>query len=199
MPDSRRAALSVAYLTMLGLRAAGAALSPALLAHAPLALIATSPFLHHLVLTAPLVPPAAWLPVALGVSVAQCWLGWAFGRAHGPAAVDWLTGRGLIAPAKAARVVGAFERAAPLVLLAVPGPIVATLAGGAGLTARRFAGPMLVAQVVWVGLCFMLGDALTDAIAGVQAVAVEHALPLTVLFFAAAAYRWRRRAQRSRH
>ncbi len=193
----RSRALSIAFVAMLLSRLAGLALLPALLAHAPLGLVAVSPSVGHLLMTAPLCPPGAWFALALGVSIAHGVIGWAFGRAYGGGAVRWLTERGVLSEAVARPVLNALDRAAPLVLLAIPGSIVFTLSGVAGLRGRRFFPPMLLAQVLWVGLCFAVGDALTIWMARLQELALAYAVPLTLLLLPWVAFRLRGLAGKS--
>jgi membrane protein DedA with SNARE-associated domain len=175
-----RPPLLTAYLLMLGGRALGLAFSPMLLAHAPLVLIALSPFIGQMVLVSALTSAAAYYAVAFPVSVGQGLLGFTFGRVHGPLAVRWLVERGAVSEARVNRLL-AFGRRATSLLVLVPGPLVCTLAGACGARPRFFLPAMVFAQLAWTSLCRLFGTALLDWIAALRATVAEHAVLLTVL------------------
>jgi membrane protein DedA with SNARE-associated domain len=187
--------LLTAFLLMMGGRVAGAALSPMLLAHAPLALLVVSPVLAHMVVVAALASPLAYGAVVLPVSIGHCLLGYALGRTHGTAAVRWLIERRVLTEGRAATLLSPIRKAAPLVVLAIPGPVVCTLAGASVSSPRVFVPAMVLSQILWASLCWAFGAALLDGIAALRAEVAHHALPLTLVTVAIVAFVrfWRRR------
>lgn len=187
--------LTYAFTAVLVSRAAGHVFSPVLLVHAPLTLLAASPFLAHLVVTAPLVSALPFAVVALPVSILHVSIGFQFGRANGPAAVRWLEVALPHAGPGIARLRGWVERAAPVVLLVVPGPLTATLAGASGVSPARFYAPMLVAQVVWTWAAFVMGSVLESWVLRVRDAVASQVVPLTVLLVLVALLRRLRAAK----
>ncbi len=185
-PQSKRWLLA-GFALMLAMRACGTAFSPALLAYAPAGLIALSPFVPHLIITAPLLPAALFFPLAILVSLAQSWLGYLFGRSFGPWAIQWLSEHTPANQERLEQLLGLVERAAPVVLLALPGPMLATIAGVARVSPRRMFLLMIVAQLFWVSAAYLLGASLAQWIEAIQAFALSYALPLTLVFCAAVA------------
>jgi membrane protein DedA with SNARE-associated domain len=167
------------------IRVVGTAFAPALLAHAPVVLIITSPFLAHLVLTAPLLSAALYFPVAIAVSIIHCWVGYAFGRAFGQTALEWLETHTPLSQRRMALLQRWLDRSAPVVLFAFPGPIPATLAGAGGIGPLKFYSLMITAQITWVTACYLLGASLLDSIETVRRFVADHVILLTVLFTAA--------------
>ena len=195
MLPARRPLLLTAFLVMIAGRVAGAAFSPALLAHAPLLLLLLCPAIAYLVLVAALVSPAAYYAVALPMSALQCGLGYLLGRAQHEDALRWLVSRGLLRQGSVDTLLPIVRRAAPLMLLLLPGPLVCLLAGVAGCRPRVFWPLMLLAQLAWVVACQRSGVALLGWLALRRAQLTPYALPLTLvtITLAAAIHLWRRR------
>ncbi|MCC6216949.1 MAG: hypothetical protein IT376_18970 [Polyangiaceae bacterium] len=128
-PGWRLALLTAPFVIQTAGHVIGTAFSPALLAEAPLALVALSPLPRHLVLAAGKLDALPYAAVgAASMLFADPFL-YVLGRERGRAAIDLVTRR---AP-RAARLLRWFERlfrrVGPLLVALSPGPLVCTLAG----------------------------------------------------------------------
>ena len=168
-----------AFPTMVGGRVLGAAISPLLFAHLPVMLIVMSPFLIHLVAVAPLVGPAVYFPVALVVTTMQALVGYHFGRSLGTRALEWLLERIPFPPALAEKLLEFVRRASVLAIFAVPGPVMGTVAGVAGVKKRAFHLLVAPAQAIWVTAAYFVGEALLEYIQIVREFVIEYAFALT--------------------
>lgn len=200
--STRRPYLATAFVLIMGARIVGAALSPVLFAHAPLALLALSPVPAHLVLVAGVSSPISYWALALPICAGQCLLAYLFGRSEGTRALRWLVARGIASEGRVERLVKPVRLSAPLFVLVIPGPIASTLAGAFAAPARLLVPAIVVAQTLWVGLCRFFGEALLGWIAALRQEVVAHALPLTIVTAAVAAgfhfrKKWAQRAERS--
>jgi len=195
----RRPWLSAAFVVMMGSRILGAAVSPLLVAHVPLALLALSPVLAHLVLVAGMSSAWSYWAVALPLCTAHCLLGYALGRVEGPRAVRWLVARGITTEGRVRRLLTPLRWSAPLLVLAIPGPVVCTLAGASSARARTFVPALTLAQILWVGLCRFFGEALLVWIAALRLEIARHALPLTLATALVAAWFHFRKKSRARN
>lgn len=193
MLAARRPYLATAFVLLMGSRILGVAVSPMLIAHAPLGLIALSPVPANLVLVAGMSQPFAYWAIALPVCIGQCLLAYFFGLYEGPRALRWLVARGMTSEARIERLMKPVRTSAPLLVLAVPGPIVSTLAGAFAAAPRALVPAIVVSQVFWIGLCRFFGQALLVWIAALRLQVMEHALPLTLVTAAIAALiHWRK-------
>ena len=163
-------------------RGAGAAAAPVLLAQAPLGLLVLSPAWTNFILVSALVDHAIFVPVALVASSAQAALGYQVGRWWGSEALRMFERRPGGVLARVRRMV---ERAAPAVVLVLPGPLVCTMAGIVGMKPTRFYPVMIAAKAIWIGLCLTVGEALGSHIKALAALVREHVVWLTAL-----ALRW---------
>lgn len=181
--DARRweKAAGVAFATMVGGRLLGAAISPLLFAHLPILLIVMSPFLIHLVFVAPLVEPVFYFPVALVVTTGQAMVGFFFGSTLGARALDWLLQRVPLPLALAQKLLGLVRRLSIIAVFAIPGPVMGTIAGVAGVRRSIFLSLALPAQAIWVTAAYFVGEALLDYIALARAFVTDHAFGLTAL------------------
>ncbi len=184
---------------VMGARAIGLALLPVLLVEAPALLLLLSPMLTHLVLAGPVLGPLVYFVAALASSIIQGAVAYEFGLALGDKARIWLEGRGAATHAATTRLLRWLERAAPLVLIAFAGPPVCALAGVSRLRAVVFYPVMIVAQVLWVGACYLFGAAVTEQLALVYAFVETHVVELSALALTWVGGGWllkRRRARR---
>jgi membrane protein DedA with SNARE-associated domain len=165
---------------MMAGRIIGAAISPLLLAHAPLALLLISPVIAHLVVVAALTEPIAYFAIAVPVAISQCALAFYLGRLQGPQIIDFLARKNLASEAKLQRLLSPLRVSAPLLVFLVPGPIVCALAGASAAQRRTFLPALVASQVVWIGLCRWLGQTVLGGIAAMRQGLVRHAIPLTV-------------------
>ncbi|TKC98444.1 hypothetical protein [Polyangium fumosum] len=198
---TRRPYLAAAFVVIMGARILGTALSPVLFAHAPLALLALSPVPANLVLVAGVSSPVAYWAVAWPICVGQCLLAYLFGRSEGTHALRWLVARGVASEGRVERLMKPMRMSAPLLVMAVPGPIASTLAGAFAAPARLLVPAIVVAQTLWIGLCRFFGEALLGWIAVLRAEVVKHALPLTLVTVVIVAFvhfrkKWAKSAER---
>lgn len=189
----------IAFSVVMGARLTGLALLPVLLVQAPVILLLLSPILAHLVLTGAILPPWTYFLVGLATSIVQSLIAYWFGLQLGERARLWLEGRGAATHALTTRVLGWMKKAAPLVLLAMAGPPVCALAGVAKVRAVVFYPAMLLAQLVWIGLCYWFGAAVTEQVELVREFVARHLIELTAIALALVGgrqlWKWRRRQQ----
>ena len=149
-------------------------------------------------LAVPLLTSWVYFLVAMVASTVQTAIAYQFGRALGGRALTWLEGKGMASHAMTTRVLGWLERAAPLVLVTLPGLIVCALAGVARVKPKLFYPLIFVGNVIWVAGCFVFGAALTEQLDALHGFIAEHLLALSLV---AAGWvvlqslwsRWRRR------
>jgi membrane protein DedA with SNARE-associated domain len=189
----------IAFTAVMGARVTGLALLPVLLVQAPLILLLLSPILAHLVLTGAILSPWLYFSVGLATSIVQSLIAYWFGLQLGERAQLWLEGRGAATHALTTRVLGWMKKAAPVVLIAMAGPPVCALAGVAKVRASVFYPAMLFAQVLWIGLCYWFGAAVTEQVELVREFVALHLIELTAIAVALVGGRqllkWRRRQQ----
>lgn len=190
---ARKRALAGFALVMAS-RGVGLALFPILLVEAPVVLVLLSPILAHLVLTGTLLAPWLYFTAALGASIVQSVVAYHFGQVLGARAQLWLEGRGAATHAATERISRWMEWSAPVVLIAMAGPPVCAIAGAARVRPRVFYPAMLVAQLAWVGACFVFGVAVTEQLARVRVFIAAHLIELSILALAwvGGGYLWKR-------
>ncbi|MGM0555586.1 MAG: hypothetical protein ACQEVA_04315 [Myxococcota bacterium] len=181
--------VAVVFSAMVAARIVGAAISPILFAHAPVLLIVLSPFLIYLVAVAPMVGPAVYFPVALVSATAQSLVGFQFGHTLGASALEWLLERLPFPPAYTEGLLDLVRRASVVAIFAVPGPVLGTVAGVAGVERRTFYWLVAPAQAVWVVAAYFAGEALIEYVELARAFVVEYALELTAISAALVAVR----------
>jgi membrane protein DedA with SNARE-associated domain len=172
--------VGASFVLMMGGRIVGAALSPMFLAHAPLALLVLSPVIGHLVIVAALSEPIAYYSISLTISIIHCMLGFLLGRMQGPWVIQFLVRRGIATESRLQRLLAPLRVSAPLLVFAIPGPIVCALAGASAVSRRAFLPALVGSQVAWVILCRLSGQAMLGWIATMRAGIVRHAIPLTL-------------------
>jgi hypothetical protein len=186
-----------AFLLMMGGRILGVALSPMLLAHAPLALLALSPIPANLVVVGALSAPAPYYAIAVPIPIVQCLIGYALGHLEGPRLIDFLVRRGVASEARLHRLLAPVRISAPLLVFALPGPIVCALAGASAASVRVFMPALVASQIVWAFLCRLFGEALLTWIAAARVEIARYALPLTLITTAIAVLLHFRRSRRA--
>jgi len=200
-PPGHRRALAGAFLLMMGGRIVGAAISPMLLAHAPISLLFLSPVIAHLVVVAALSSPLPYYAVVVPISIAHCMLGYFLGRAEGPRIVDFLVRRGVASEARLKRLLTPLRISAPLLVFLIPGPIVCALGGASATPPRTFILAIAGSQALWAFLCRIFGESVLAGIATMRGEIVRYALPATLVTSAIAIiihfYRARQRRARS--
>jgi len=170
-----------AFVLMMAGRIVGAAISPLLLAHAPLVLLVVSPVVAHLVMVAAFSEPRAYYAIAVPMAIAHCSLGFFLGRLQGPLVVEFLVRRGLASENTLRRLLTLLRVSAPLLVFILPGPIACTLAGASAIPRRIFLPALAGSQVLWAVLSRLFGQALLGSIAAFREGIVRHAIPLTVV------------------
>ncbi len=178
-PEKFERFVGLAFPVMVGGRVLGAAISPLLFAHLPVLLILMSPFLIHLVAVAPLVGASVYFPVALVVTTMQALVGFHFGRSLGARALEWLLKRVPFPPVLAEKLLGFVRRTSVLAVFAVPGPIMGTVVGVAGVRQRTFHLLVAPAQAIWVTAAYFVGEALLEYIEIAREFVIAHAFALT--------------------
>jgi len=197
-PPGRTRAWLAGFAAVMGARAVGLALLPVLLVEAPALLLVLSPMLAHLVLTGPVLGAWMYFAAALTGSILQGAIAYHFGLALGDKARIWLEGRGAATHAATTRILVWMERAAPLVLIAFAGPPVCALAGVARVRAIVFYPVMIVAQILWVGACFLFGAAVTEQIEIIHAFVEQHVVELSAvaIVWVGGGWLWKRHRRR---
>ena len=192
--------VGLAFPSMVSMRVLGAAVSPLLFAHLPVALIIASPFLIHLVAVAPLVEPVVYFPIALAVTTVQALIGFYFGNRLGRRALAWLVHRVPVPEAFVERCLELVRTLSVVAVFAFPGPVLGTIAGVAGVRPRTFNILVLPAQAVWVVAAYMIGEALFEYIAIARGFVIDYAFELTALTVCIVAlqqtYKWYRKWRR---
>lgn len=189
-----------AFGVVLGSRALGLAFLPFLVVQAPLALVVMAPMAAYLVLAAPSLDPWVYFGAALASSVTHSAVGYEFGAKVGDKAQVWLEERGNTNHGALMRISRWLERAAPLVLLFMPGPVVCSLAGVARVRRFVFYPTQLIAHALWIAACLWFGSAVTDQLDAVNAFFEAHLLELSIvaLLGAGGRYLWKR-SRRDQH
>jgi membrane protein DedA with SNARE-associated domain len=186
----------LAVLALAGL--IGVALSPYLLVHAPLGLIALSPLVRHLVLVAPSVDFIPFVAIATARLFAPDPFMYALGRRYGRRAITWVEARSVLMGRFVRIVEGLFHRAGSWVLFVSPGLTASTMAGVFGMPRRRFVIVNVSGTLALVLLLRYVGERFHVVIAEIQAWVALHLAPLTGLTSVLALIGWivwRRRAR----
>ncbi len=186
----------IGVLTVAGF--AGTAFAPALLVHAPLALIALNPVYANLILASNSIAAVPFFAVAVLRLFASDPFFFLIGREYGDAAIEWVERRSPLAGRIARRVEQLFERAGPLVLFVVPGGLVCVLAGASHMKARTFVAINLAGTLSVVALVRAFGHALADPIEAVRAFVQANILLLTGVSFVLVALSTAIRRRRAR-
>lgn len=173
----------------------GVASSLYLVNHYPLLLIALSPIGRHMVLVAPTVDPIAF--VAVGVARRMLFYAACFhlGGALGEAAVEWLEARAAWAARFVRWLERLFARASRTVVLCMPGPTVAVIAGSSGMRLPVFLALAAVGtalrMLLYVGFAEMIREPVEALLVWID----RYWIPGTaVLVVGILFYRWRFRA-----
>lgn len=174
--------------------AVGIALAPALLTHSPLILIALSPLGRHLVLAATVTPMVPFVVVGTLRRMVVATLGYALGRAYGGSGIAWIKTRYPKLEPMLKMLEWLFARAAPLIVLVAPGPMVCALAGATGMSPWLTLPLAAVGHTGWMLVNYKLGEAFAVWLTPITAYVGAHMLPLTLGCIAVVvAYRWLRR------
>ncbi len=157
----------------------------------PLLLIGLSPIGRHLMLVAPTVDPLAFVAVGSLRRLAFYFASFHLGRAMGPLATIWLEARF----ARAARFIHwlerLFSRAPNAVVVLLPGPGVATLAGMSKMSAPVYIPLVALGLVFRMVLIVIAAEWLREPIQYLLELANEYKLPGTIVLVSAIAiYRW---------
>jgi len=184
------------FVVVMGARIVGAALSPMLLAFAPLALLALSPVPACLVAVAALSAPLGYYAVAVTIPIVHGMIGYFLGCAQGPFITSFLVRRGVATEARLTRLLSPVRVSAPLIVCLIPGPIVCALAGASGTSLRYFAPALVFSQILWAFFCRLFGEGMLAWIATMRAELAHYALPLTLVTTAIVfVVYWRRRSR----
>ncbi len=158
----------------------GLVFSPILLAHAPLVLVAISPFLHHLVAVSALSNSYAFATVAIASSLFQAWIGYDFGLRMSSFEESWITKYTKWISRWGGTGANRFSVVAPILLFVVPGPIIGAVLGLLRVPKLVFGFALVASQVVWITLCFVVGQALTDRVEALHGFLLRYGIPVTL-------------------
>lgn len=159
-PRLRRFAIAMIGL-LSALSMTGLALSPYLLVHHPLLLVALSPEMRHVALAAGRVDPALLFVVAVLRRTAAMTTTYAVGAIWGFAMVRWAGRRSPRAAAWISIVERLFSRWGTVLLALVPSYSLALLAGAARMPARVFFPAIVLCQAIGTALGMFAGEALS--------------------------------------
>lgn len=191
-PSVRVLVIAAAVLTLAG--GLGATFLPALLTHSPLGLLALSPLYRHMVLVATRVDFLPYMLVGVPARMLGSVLGYVVGVTYGEQAIVWMERRWR-RMGRFVRVLERwFERAAPLLLFAWPGPLFCSLAGAAGMPAWLFLVLATLGQALQLAIAYHLGGVLAPWLAPIVKFFGDYTLSATLAFVLIALlyYRWRR-------
>lgn len=164
------------------LRVTGLVFMPFFLNYSPVLLLLISPFLHHLILISTMMPATIFLSLGISISLLQCLVGYELGKKLGEDALKWMVDRSMITSTKADLLLGVLRTGALFILVAIPGPLMAMLAGVAKLERRAFLFIMIPSQIGWILACYLLGVEL-EKILGVLTNFIKTNWGLLTLFF----------------
>lgn len=162
-------------------RSIGFLFLPAVIKFSPLALIILSPFLHHLILTSTLISAPLFIISGSIISIFQCSIGYLFGEKKGVKGVNWILDQGFISEHKVDQLQKAIRFSAPLVLLLIPGPLVAMISGASKLNPKIFFYCMIPSQILWICACYILGVKLENVLNQINGWLIEHWISLSIL------------------
>ncbi len=164
----RRGRLTLLLIGMVALGAlatTGAALTPSLLAHRPLVLIAMNPSVPHLITVAPATEWSAFIAIAVLRLMLADPLYFALGRWFGVDAVQWAERRAGRWSGYARFLEGAFSRWGSALVFLSPYGIVCLLAGASGMSLKRFWGLNFLGTLSMVLVLRLFGQSLAGPIA----------------------------------
>ena len=183
-PRGRLALVAVPLVVLSVLGIAAAALTPWLVANAPLLLIALESRNRYLLLVSGKVDVVPFVVIGLLRRFASDPFYYLLGRWYGDRAVAWLARRTPGGGDVVGEVEQVFRRAAgPLVFL-FPGALTCVLAGSAGMRPRRFVAWNLTGSLAAVVGLRLLADAAEGPLDALVAFNDRYAVPLTVAFVA---------------
>lgn len=179
--DRMRTAV-LGFLAMLtGASLLGAALLPYLLVKSPLLLVAVSATLHHIALAAASVEPLPLIVVATLRRTLTGLSAFGLGYVYGPATLGWLSSRYPRLAGLVRWLERALSRFGAVLLLFLPVPTVALLAGAARHRVPVVVGCLLVGHAVWNSAVILLGEALARFTHQLTAFLREHLLVSTLV------------------
>ncbi|MCA9627555.1 MAG: VTT domain-containing protein [Myxococcales bacterium] len=166
---ARLTSLLVGMVALGALATTGAALTPSLLAHRPLLLIAMNPSIPHLITVAPATEWSAFLAIGVLRLMLADPLYFALGRWFGVDAVQWAERRAGRWAAYTRFLEAAFNRWGSLLVFLSPYGIVCLLAGASGMSLKRFWGLNFLGTLSLVLLLRLFGQSLAEPIAALTA------------------------------
>ncbi len=161
---TRLTLLLVGMVAIGAMAATGAALTPSLLAHQPLLLIALNPSIPHLITLAPSTEWPAFVAVAVARLLLSDPLYYALGRWFGPDAVTWASRKSGPMSSVALSLERSFARWGSLMVFMLPYGMFCILAGAAGMSRRRFWTLNLLGTITLVSLLRLFGRSIAAPI-----------------------------------
>ncbi len=159
---------------------AGTALSPTLLIHNPLLLVALNPALQHLILICSVVDPTAFFLIAgLRLFVVDPFY-YLLGRELGVDAIGWAERQWRRIGHVSRWCMRVFNRAGPVILFLAPLGLISLLAGVARMPAPRFLVLNVLGTVLYLAVVWWFGGAVAEPMTLVRSFVAEHMLLLTL-------------------
>lgn len=163
-------------------RALGVLFAPVLLDQSPLLYLLICPMIPVLVAVSVLISPLQFWVSAVMISLFHVTSGFMFGRRCAYETVqEWTRGGSTL---QRLALEGA-RRGSWLVVLLVPGPLVAAITGAVSTSPRLTLAVLYIAQALWVTACWSLGVSLEAHLLLLRAWVSEHLFALSALSFAA--------------
>ncbi len=159
----------------------GTALSPYLLVKSPLLLVALSAAAHHVALAAATVEPLPLIAVATLRRVATGLCAYGVGYIYGHVVFEWLEQRQPRLAHWMSLVERLFARRGVVLLVLVPAPTIALLAGSARSPFLLFVAALALGHALWNSVTYYLGDAFARWTDLLTTFLGEHLLESTVV------------------
>lgn len=179
--DRLRTAVLGCLAALTGASVAGAALAPYLLVKSPLLLVAVSAAAHHVALAAASAPPLPLIVIATLRRTLTGLSAFGLGYVYGPATLGWLSARYPRLAGMASWLARALQRFGAPILVLLPVPTVALLAGGARRRLPVVAACLLVGQALYTTIMILLGEAVARWTHQLTAFLREHLLVSTLV------------------
>ena len=182
MKKTNEKLFAIAFVIVLANRLIGIVLMPVMLAGAPIALIFLSPTIFNLSIVSGYTSVGSFYAVGILASMLQCTIGYSFGRIYGIRATRWYARRKPRQAQKISILKKIISSAFIPVFLLLPGPVMSMVSGTVPVSRKLFFSIALLAQVLWVMLCRVMGDSLQDIIIKNKSFSIWLTLLLVLLY-----------------
>ncbi len=182
MKKTNEKLFAIAFVIVLANRLIGIILMPVMLTAAPITFIFLSPTIFNLSIVSSYTSVGPFYVVAILASMLQCTIGYSFGRIYGIRATRWYARRKPRQAKKISILKKIISTAFIPVFLLLPGPIMSMVSGTVPVSRKLFFSIALVAQVLWVMLCRVMGASLQDIIIKHKSYSIWLTLLLVLLY-----------------